>query len=115
MSKSLSGTMYNYKVVGWANHSLSMCLSRKHRIEIRDMSSGASALGFMLALLLTSYIFLHQLLNPYCLGLSIFKMGIMVVAAWQHCPEGERNVAHKRSLAHRKHLVKISSYHCLYH
>lgn len=56
--------MYNYKVVGWANHSLSMCLSRKHRIEIRDLSSGASALGFMLALLLTSYIFLHQLLNP---------------------------------------------------
>lgn len=56
--------MYNYKVVGWANHSLAMCLSRKHSIEIRDLSSGASALGFMLALLLTSYIFLHQLLNP---------------------------------------------------
>lgn len=37
------------------------------------------------------------------------------MAAWQHCPEDERNVAHKQSLAHRKRLVKMSSYHCLYH
>lgn len=93
LSKSLGGTMQNFKVVGCANHLLSVCLrSREHRIEGRGMmSSGASALGFMLALPLTSCEFLHQLLNPQCLGLSIYKMGIIIVPAWQHCSEDERN------------------------
>lgn len=63
MSRSVGGVMDTYKVVaGLTIHY--PCVVVGNRIEVRDMGSGASALGFTLALLLTSYMLLHQLLDP---------------------------------------------------